>query len=447
MKKTTYATLTACLAVLLSLVMAMPASAYNKVKLTFSRTGTDASSVKVSVSDENGNAISGASASLESVTSGLGADSEPATVALFDKNAMKSNTSFLGVNMGSNNTINGYVQFTFKISGLTGFAYNHVDANVASINSEGAFQTLGASHDALYYKLEAWNTNVTKPTETLISNSKFDINPDPKGNVSNAIWVEGKGTSAFEAAAEEYLVVRFTKTTATGCYMSLKELDLYNGYLVKTTSVSNSGLSSVATFSSSSNVEFDGATTAYIATSLADGNVNLSPLAEGTSLTAKQGAVVSTSGTSYWEYNGGTAAGSAQGTVQNSTLYTVAFAYVSTAEADSRDNLLVGGGDETLALTAGNYYIFNKATSGEAQFSILGSDGNTTLAANKAALKKQGGSAAALRIDFGNTTAVHTAVANETESQLPTCDLSGRIVSGKLPMGVYIQGGRKFVVK
>lgn len=71
MKKTTYATLTACLAVLLSLVMAMPASAYNKVKLTFSRTGTDASSVKVSVSDENGNAISGASASLESVTLSL----------------------------------------------------------------------------------------------------------------------------------------------------------------------------------------------------------------------------------------------------------------------------------------------------------------------------------------------------------------------------------------
>ncbi len=447
MKKTTYATLTACLAVLLSLVMAMPASAYNKVKLTFSRTGTDASSVKVSVSDENGNAISGASASLESVTSGLGADSEPATVALFNTDDMKSNTSFLGVNMGDNNKINGYVQFTFKISGLTGFAYNHVDANVASINKSGKFQGKDTSRDDLYYKLEAWNTNVTKPTETLISNSKFDINPDPKGNVSNAIWVEGKGASAFEAAAEEYLVVRFTKTSATGCYMSLKELDLYNGYLVKTTSVSNSGLSSVATFSSSSNVEFDGATTAYIATSLADGSVNLSPLADGTSLTAKQGAVVSTSGTSYWEYNGGTAAGSAQGTVQNSTLYTVAFAYVSTAEADSRDNLLVGGGDETLALTAGNYYIFNKATSGEAQFSILGSDGNTTLAANKAALKKQGGSAAALRIDFGNTTAVHTAVANETEAQLPTYDLSGRIVSGKLPMGVYIQGGRKFVVK
>ena len=439
--------LTTCLSALLLLMMAALASAYNKVRLTFQRTGTSASDVIVTVSDENGSAISGASATLESVTSGKGATSEPATVALFDTEDMASNTAFLGVNMGSNNTLDGYVQFTFKISGLSGFAYNHVDANVASINYQGTFQTNKSSHDALYYKLEAWNTNVTKPMETLISNSKFDINPEPHGTVANALWVEGKGSTAFTAAAEEYLVVRFTKITSTGCFMSLKELDLYNGYLVKTTSVTNTGLSRVATFSGSANVEFDGATTAYIVTSLADGSACLSPLSEGKSLAAKQGAVVSTSGTSYWEHNGGTAAGSATGTVQNSTKYTVAFAYASSAEADSRDNLLVGGGDETLALTAGEYYIFNKATSGEAQFSVLGSDGNTTLAANKAALKKQGGSATALRLDFGTSTAVQTATVDAGGVQLPTYDLSGRIVSGKLPAGVYVKGGRKFVVK
>lgn len=52
--------LTTCLSALLLLMMAAPASAYNKVRLTFQRTGTSASDVTVTVSDESGSAISGA---------------------------------------------------------------------------------------------------------------------------------------------------------------------------------------------------------------------------------------------------------------------------------------------------------------------------------------------------------------------------------------------------
>ena len=49
---------------LLALTAIMPASAASSVKLGFTRTGTDAASVTISVTDENGTSIEGAAATL-----------------------------------------------------------------------------------------------------------------------------------------------------------------------------------------------------------------------------------------------------------------------------------------------------------------------------------------------------------------------------------------------
>lgn len=120
------------------------------------------------------------------------------------------------------------------------------------------------------------------------------------------------------------------------------------------------------------------------------------------------------------------------------------YAYVSTEATDSRNNQLVGGGDHAIDLTDGNYYIFNKQGE-EAVFSPLNST-NTKLAANKAALKTTTTGGQALTLDFGSVTGINT-----TTTAMPatdaTFDLSGRKVSGKLPAGLYIKNGKKFIIK
>ena len=448
-------TLCIAAAALMFAAACLPAQAVNKVRLTFQRSGTDASSVTVSVTDENGNAIDGVTATLESVTTGKGADSTPATAALFNSEDMTSNTNFLGVNMGSNNTLDGYVQFTFKISGLSDFTYNHVDACVASINSAGKFQTAGASVDKLYYKMEAWNTNDAKPTSTLISNSKFDMNPAPNGNVNNAFWLEGKGNT-FTTSADEYLVVRFTKIDGTGCYMSLKGIDLYNGYLIRTTPVTNDGLGNVATFSSSSNVQFDDNTTAYIATSLSSDDsgskqVSLTGLGREYTIPADLGVIVSNpGGNTYWFYTGTDNGDASSNRAKKSTEMPVSFAYVTgfvsiivSQQLKSTDKL-VGSGDNTKELTYGSYYIFNKATTGEAQFSPV-KDGDLTLAANKAALYAEGDVQSVIGIKFDDVTSIGTTKLQPAQDGA-TYDLSGRRVT-KLTPGVYVRNGEKFLVK
>ena len=444
------------IAALMFAAACLPAQAFNKVRLTFQRSGTDASSVTVSVTDEYGNAIDGVTATLESVTSGTGATSTPATVALFNTNDMGSNTDFLGVNMGSNNTLNGYVQFTFKISGLSDFKYNHVDACVASINSAGKFQTTGASVDKLYYKMEAWNTNDAKPTSTLISNSQFDMNPAPTGNVGNAFWLEGKGNT-FTVSADEYLVVRFTKIDGTGCYMSLKGIDLYNGYLIRTTPVTNDGFGNVATFSSSSNVQFDNNTTAYIATSLSSDDsgakqVSISAPTNVDVFPAGCGVIVSNTGAdTYWFYTGTDNGDTRSNRAKKSTQMPVGFAYITNLQLSilvttqlQSTNKLVGSGDNTKELTYGSYYIFNKATTGEAQFSPV-KDGDLTLAANKAALYAEGDVQSVIGIKLDDVTSIGTTRLQPAQDGA-TYDLSGRRVT-KLTPGVYVRNGEKFLVK
>lgn len=409
MKKTLLGT-----ALLLALAQALPMDAQKQVRLTFNRAGgTAVSNVTVKVTDESGNAIDGVTATLQSIKQGTGTETSAAAtdVALLSGMELNTHTEILCANY--DNVKNSFAEFTFKISGLNNFSLNHSDLQIAAMNLYGRFQN---SKDQRYCDVRVWG-NENK--STLLA-SVDGILVDKLGGDyvrDNTIDWEIKGNTTTPAATDQYIVVRMAKSDRSqGCYFGLKQITLYNGYRFATTATSN--IDNVATFSASKPVTFSSDATAYIAINSNNTQVTLSPL--NGALAAGKGAIVSKATT---------------GDI---------YAYVSTETTDSRNNQLVGGGDATKELTDGNYYIFNKKDN-DAVFSPLNST-NTKLAANKAALKTTTTGGQALTLDFGSVTGINT-----TTTAIPatdaTFDLSGRKVSGKLPAGLYIKNGKKFIIK
>lgn len=410
MKKTLLGT-----ALLLALAQALPMDAQKQVRLTFNRAGgTAVGNVTVNVTDESGNPIDGVTATLQSIKQGTGTDAGAAAtdVALLSGMELNTHTEILCANYA--NVKNSFAEFTFKISGLNNFSLNHSDLQIAAMNLYGRFQN---SKDQRYCDVRVWG-NENK--STLLA-SVDGILVDKLGGDyvrDNTIDWEIKGNTTTPAATDQYIVVRMAKSDRSqGCYFGLKQITLYNGYRFATTVTSN--IDYVATFSASNPVTFSSDATAYIAINSNDTQVTLSPL--NGALAAGQGAIVSKATT---------------GDI---------YAYVSTEATDNRNNQLVGSGDATKELTDDNYYIFNKQGE-EAVFSPLNNTASTTLAANKAALKTATTGVQALTLDFGSVTGINT-VTTAMPATNATFDLSGRKVSGKLPAGLYIKNGKKFIIK
>lgn len=410
MKKTLLGT-----ALLLALAQALPMDAQKQVRLTFNRAGgTAVGNVTVKVTDESGNAINGVTATLQSIKQGTGTDASAAATDVALKSGYQLDTHTEILCASYSNVKNCFAEFTFKISGLSNFSLNHSDLQIAAMNGQGKFQN---SKGERYCDVRVWG-NENK--STLIASIDGILADKLGGDYErdNTIDWEIKGNTTTPATTDQYIVVRMAKNDQNpGCYFGLKQITLYNGYRFATTATSN--IDNVATFSASSPVTFSSDATAYIAINSDNKQVTLSPL--NGALAAKQGAIVSKATT---------------GDI---------YAYVSTEATDSRNNQLVGGGDDAMDLTDGNYYIFNKKGE-DAVFSPLNKTANTKLAANKAALKTATISGHALTLDFGSVTGINT-----TTTAMPatnaTFDLSGRKVSGKLPAGLYIKNGKKFIIK
>lgn len=409
MKKTLLGT-----ALLFALAQALPMDAQKQVRLTFNRAGgTAVSNVTVKVTDESGNAIDGVTATLQSIKQGTGTDADAATtdVALLSGEQLNTHTEILCANYS--NVEKCFAEFTFKISGLNNFSLNHSDLQISALQYQGKFQN---SKDQRYCDVRVWG-NENKSTLIASADGILAVKLGGKYEVDNTIDWEIKGNTTTQATTDQYIVVRMAKSDRSqGCFFGLKQITLYNGYRLATTTTSN--IDNVATFSASKPVTFSSDATAYIAINSDNTQVTLSPL--NGALAAGQGAIVSKATT---------------GDI---------YAYVSTEATDSRNNQLVGSGDATKELTDGNYYIFNKKGE-EAVFSPL-SNTNTTLAANKAALKTATTGGQALTLDFGSVTGINTATTAMPATNT-TFDLSGRKVSGKLPAGLYIKNGKKLLIK
>ena len=418
MKKTLLGT-----ALLFALAQALPMDAQKQVRLTFNRAGgTAVSNVTVNVTDESGNAINGVTATLQSIKQGTGNTTEAAKkdVALFNTGAAANHPEILCCKYDNPNT-NSYpfAEFVFKISGLSNFGINHTDLQIAAMNLSGNFQfnNLTRSCDAKVWGDESYS-NLIASIEGLDVDKNADVVPGTTNTgVDNTTDWEIKSANTTTTTNYQYLIVRLTRSTIAGCYFGLKQITLYNGYRFATTATSN--IDNVATFSASNPVTFSSDATAYIAINSDNKQVTLSPL--NGALAAGQGAIVSKATT---------------GDI---------YAYVSTEATDSRNNQLVGGGDATKELTDGNYYIFNKQGN-DAVFSPLNNT-NTTLAANKAALKTATTGVQALTLDFGSVTGINNTTTTAMPATNATFDLSGRKVSGKLPAGLYIKNGKKFIIK
>ena len=416
MKKTLLGT-----ALLFALAQALPMDAQKQVRLTFNRAGgTAVSNVTVKVTDESGNAINGVTATLQSIKQGTGTDADAAAtdVALKSGGKLNTHTEILCANYNNNGLDSRFAEFTFKISGLSNFSLNHSDLQIAAMNSGGDFQYDPKSRKC---DVRVWNNEAKSTLIASIDGIVTDKNASEESKQTgkdNTIDWEIKASTTTPATTEQILVVRLAKSSDNkGCFFGLKQITLYNGYRFATTVTSN--IDYVATFSASNPVTFSSDATAYIAINSDNKQVTLSPL--NGALAAGQGAIVSKAAT---------------GDI---------YAYVSTEATDSRNNQLVGGGDDAMDLTDGNYYIFNKKGE-DAVFSPLNKTAGTKLAANKAALKTTTTGGQALTLDFGSVTGINT-VTTAMPATNATFDLSGRKVSGKLPAGLYIKNGKKFIIK
>lgn len=107
------------------------------------------------------------------------------------------------------------------------------------------------------------------------------------------------------------------------------------------------------------------------------------------------------------------------------------------------DNKLGHSAGAAKTLTAGEVYILANGTSGTAFYPCQAGD----LAMNKAyLLGNEGGKA--ITMNFDNTvTAINGITTNAANAQAPIYDLSGRRVMSAAKSGLYIQNGKKFIVK
>ena len=413
MKKTLFGT-----AMLFALAQALPMDAQKQVRLTFNRAGgTAVSNVTVKVTDESGNAIDGVTATLQSIKQGTGtnANATATDVALKSGGQLDTHAEILCADYFNTTKDNSFSEFTFKISGLSDFSLNHSDLQISALNSSSKFQYNANNNRKC--DVRVWGDESKSTLITSIDGIAADQEASSETKDNTIDW-EIKGNTATQTTTNQYLVVRLARSTGSnGCYFGLKQITLYNGYRIATTATSN--IDNVATFSASNPVTFSSDATAYIAINSNDTRVTLSPL--NGALAAGQGAIVSKATT---------------GDI---------YAYVSTETTDSRNNLLMGSGDEATDLTDGNYYIFN-LKDGAAVFSPLDNAASTKLAANKAALKTTTAGGQALTLDFGSVTGINT-VTTAMPATNATFDLSGRNVSGKLPAGLYIKNGKKLLIK
>lgn len=129
-------------------------------------------------------------------------------------------------------------------------------------------------------------------------------------------------------------------------------------------------------------------------------------------------------------------------TSESGTSVTMVPAADETAATIS-DNKLGHSAGAAKTLTAGEVYILANGTSGTAFYPCQAGD----LAMNKAyLLGNEGGKA--ITMNFGNTvTAINGIATNAANAQAPIYDLSGRRVMSAAKSGLYIQNGKKFIVK
>ena len=186
------------------LALPMAAQTTDAVQLSFTRTGTTAADVTVSVTDAEGTAIDGATASV-SVSHEMKATGSLVTDAVLCPNV--------------NATAGEDVVFTISVTGLpAGFTFDAVEATTWALNATGAAQSAG--------QVREWNLTLEQGADesslsTFATLTNYNLN---NAQPSKPLF---EGTSVTTDGA---LVLRLTATRGTtndGCFFGLEGLRLY----------------------------------------------------------------------------------------------------------------------------------------------------------------------------------------------------------------------------
>lgn len=200
------------LLLLLLLIFSLGSFANESISLKFSRTGTAASDVKVSILDAAGNAISGASATLSSNLELRGT-------------AGAINESIICPNANANT--NPEIELTLNIVGLgEKFKFNAIGLDIHALNGANNYQE---SADGV---TRQWNVSAEVNSVSFGSLNDIDIAAGigSAGNVHKVWEIVG---NTIETDGNTTLKLAITKgTTNLGCFFGLSEIKLYSTTVV-----------------------------------------------------------------------------------------------------------------------------------------------------------------------------------------------------------------------
>ena len=195
--------------ILLSLVLLLACLggwAQNIARLTFTRTGTDASSVAVSVVDENGEAIEGASATLVSTSHNFKGTAGNVTESILCPDV--------------NGSTSPSIVLEFKVTGLNEFyTFNELGLHIHALKSGSYYQSPTDN------VVRQWNVDVDAQGTDFGTLSDIDIAAGITG--ANKMW--DVSSSSNINTGKEGLTITLTITRGTtnlGCYFGLSEIKL-----------------------------------------------------------------------------------------------------------------------------------------------------------------------------------------------------------------------------
>ena len=186
--------------------LTLGAMAQNEVRLTFSRTGTDAGSVTVNVVDENGNAIDGASATITGLSHSFKATAGNVTESILCPN----------VNANTDPTIN----INFTLNGISNFTVENAGLHIHALNGQSNYQS---SSDNV---VRQWNVETVIGENIFGSLANIDIAAGIDG--VNKMWdIEVAEGNTITINGETVIALTITKgTTNNGCFFGLSEIRL-----------------------------------------------------------------------------------------------------------------------------------------------------------------------------------------------------------------------------
>ena len=188
------------------------------VRLTFHRTGTDAGSVEVSVTNADGNTLTGVTATLVSTSFNALKTSGAAAI---------TNGSVLAPDSYAN-AEGSQITFLFRIDGLSDdFIYDAADIDVYALTAGGTAQSNSGNTVRTFRFAVA--TGSTSETQTFAQkNVDTDICtvPDKSNELYHSIQTLSADASA-KATNPLSVQVILTKTASLGCYAGIGMLTLY----------------------------------------------------------------------------------------------------------------------------------------------------------------------------------------------------------------------------